>query len=178
MTKEQLGLEIFNASYLTGNFMLRSGVYSNEYFDKYRFEAHPSILKATALELKKMLPSDTEMIAGLELGGIPLATALSLETGLPTLFVRKEAKNHGTRKWVEGLAFQDKKICVIEDVVTTGGQIISSIDALRSEGGIVEHTLCVIVRAGKAYRNLEQHQIQLHSVFSMQELKQIGTQAG
>jgi orotate phosphoribosyltransferase len=177
MTKEQLGLEIFKASYLTGNFMLRSGVYSNEYFDKYRFEANPSILKATALEMQKMLPPDTEMLAGLALGGIPLATALSLETGLPALFVRKEAKNHGTQKWVEGLDFKNKKICVIEDVVTTGGQIISSINALRSEGGIVEHTLCVIARAANAYRNLEQHQIQLHGIFSMQELKQIGTQA-
>ncbi|MCB9283473.1 MAG: orotate phosphoribosyltransferase [Lewinellaceae bacterium] len=171
MTKEELGREIFSASYLTGSFILRSGVYSSEYFDKYRFESDPKILRAVAREFVNLLPTDIEMLAGMELGGIPLATALSLETGLPCLFVRKEAKSHGTQKSIEGVDFNGKKLCLIEDVVTTGGQVIDGINAIRGQGGILEHGLCVILRTGKAARNLEQHGLELHSLFTMQEIK-------
>ena len=171
MTKEELGREIFSASYLTGNFILRSGVYSNEYFDKYRFESAPNILRAIALEFARLLPPDIHLLAGMELGGIPLVTALSLETGLPCIFVRKEAKSHGTQKSIEGIDFEGKKLCLIEDVVTTGGQVIDGINAIRSQGGTVDHALCVILRTGKAYKDLEQHGLELHALFTMQELK-------
>ena len=118
-----------------------------------------------------MVPKDIEVLAGLELGGIPLVTAISFETGLPALYLRKEAKAHGTKKWAEGLDFSGKRICIIEDVVTTGGQIINSVQALRNDGGIVHHTLCVISRSGKVYKNLEHHEIELKALFSLQELK-------
>lgn len=171
MTKDELGREIYSASYLTGSFILRSGVYSSEYFDKYRFESDPRILRSIAKEFSKLLPPGIEMLAGMELGGIPLATALSLETGLPCIFVRKEAKSHGTQKSIEGFDFADRQLCLVEDVVTTGGQLIDGINAIRAQGGAVGHALCVILRTGKAYNNLEQHGVELQSLFTMQELK-------
>ena len=174
MTKEQLGREIFAASYLTGSFILRSGVYSGEYFDKYRFESDPAILRAVAREFAQILPAGTEFLAGMELGGIPLAAALSLETGLPCLFVRKEAKSHGTQKSIEGVDFAGKQVCLIEDVVTTGGQIVDGVQAVRSQGGVIEHALCVILRTGKAPKHLEQQGIYLHPLFTMQDLKVLG----
>jgi orotate phosphoribosyltransferase len=171
MTKEELGREIYEASYLTGSFILRSGVYSSEYFDKYRFESDPAILRALAREFAKALPPGIDMLAGMELGGIPLVTALSLETGLPCIFVRKEAKSHGTQKSIEGIPFQGKRLCMVEDVVTTGGQLVDGLNALRNDGGIVEHALCVILRTDKAHKNLEQHGLHLHALFTMQEIK-------
>ncbi|MCB0627821.1 MAG: orotate phosphoribosyltransferase [Saprospiraceae bacterium] len=171
MTKAELGKRIFDASYLTGDFTLRSGVYSNEYFDKYRFESQPDILRAVAEHLAQLLPDGIDAVAGLPLGGIPLATALSLHSGIPCLFVRKEAKSHGTRNWIEGMPVEGKKLCIIEDVVTTGGQIIDSIQILRKEGALIDTTLCVIARTGKAFANLEHHQVELRSLFTMQELK-------
>ncbi|MBK6903119.1 MAG: orotate phosphoribosyltransferase [Saprospirales bacterium] len=172
MNKEELAREIFASSYLTGNFMLRSGVYSSEYFDKYRFESNPSILRAIASEFAKVLPGPIQLLAGMELGGIPLATALSMETGLPCLFVRKEAKSHGTQKSIEGVDFEGKTVCLVEDVVTTGGQIVDGINAIRDNGGTVEHALCVILRTGKVVQSLEQHGVRLHYLFTMQDLKQ------
>ncbi|MNL10527.1 Orotate phosphoribosyltransferase [compost metagenome] len=93
-----------------------------------------------------MIPKGTEILAGLEMGGIPIATALSLETGLPVVFVRKEAKEYGTRQFAEGIDIKGKNICVIEDVVTTGGQVVLSTQDLRSIGAKVENVLCVIHR--------------------------------
>ena len=176
MTKEELGREIYAASYLTGSFILRSGVYSSEYFDKYRFESNPNILRAVVAEFSRLLPTNIELLAGMELGGIPLVTALSLETGLPCIFVRKEAKSHGTQKSIEGINFEGKTLCLIEDVVTTGGQIIDGINAIRGQGGMVEHALCVILRTGKAHKNLEQHGVALHPLFTMQDLKLLAAQ--
>jgi orotate phosphoribosyltransferase len=174
MTREELGQRIYDLSYLTGNFTLRSGVYSNEYFDKYRFESQPDVLQAVAKKFAQLLPDNIDALAGLELGGIPLVTALSIETGLPCVFVRKEAKNHGTKNWVEGMQIEGQRLCVIEDVITTGGQVISSIENLRQEGATVEHALCVILRSGKAVANLENYQIQLQTLFTMSDLKVIG----
>ena len=82
-------------SRLTGTFKLRSGQVSNQYFDKYLFESNPALLEI-AKQLKELIPPETEVLAGLEMGGIPVATALSLQTGIPVVFVRKEAKKYGT----------------------------------------------------------------------------------
>ncbi len=146
MTKQELAKKIFDVAHLTGEFKLRSGQTSNEYFDKYRFEAQPLILKEIAKHLAPLIPAGTEILAGLEMGGIPIATALSLETGLPVVFVRKEAKEYGTCQFAEGLDIKDKRVCIIEDVVTTGGQVALSTADLRSLNAKIEHVLCVIHR--------------------------------
>jgi orotate phosphoribosyltransferase len=146
MTKQELAKKIFEVAHLTGEFKLRSGQTSNEYFDKYRFEAQPLILKEIAKHLAPLIPAGTEILAGLEMGGIPIATALSLETGIPVAFIRKEAKDYGTRQFAEGLDLKGRRVCVIEDVVTTGGQVVLSTADIRSLGALVDHVLCVIHR--------------------------------
>lgn len=143
---DELAARIVNAAYLQGRFVLRSGQVSTTYFDKYRFESDPNLLHDIAKALASLLPTDVEMLAGLELGGVPLATALSLETRLPVIFVRKAAKSYGTCKIAEGTDFKNKRICLIEDVITTGGQVLESAEALRKEGGVVDWVLNVIWR--------------------------------
>lgn len=146
MTKNELAKKIFEVAHLTGEFKLRSGQISNEYFDKYRFEARPEILREIAKQMVPLIPPGTEVLAGLEMGGIPITTALSLETGLPCVFVRKEAKEYGTCQFAEGYEIKGKKVCIIEDVVTTGGQVVLSTKDLRSLGAVIENVLCVIHR--------------------------------
>ncbi len=146
MTKEELRNSIIEIAKLTGQFKLRSGLTSEVYFDKYRFESQPQILKNIAKQMAPLVPEETEILAGLEMGGIPIATALALETGLPVAFIRKEAKEYGTCKFAEGCEIAGKKLCIIEDVITTGGQVVLSTQDLRSEGAIVNHVLSVIYR--------------------------------
>jgi orotate phosphoribosyltransferase len=146
MTRAELAKNIYDVAHLTGEFKLRSGQISNEYFDKYRFEAQPALLREIAKQMVPLIPPGTEVLAGLEMGGIPIATALSLETGIPCAFVRKEAKEYGTCQFAEGLDLKGKKVLVIEDVVTTGGQVVLSTADLRSIGAVITHVLCVIHR--------------------------------
>jgi orotate phosphoribosyltransferase len=132
---------------LTGTFTLRSGQIATEYFDKYRFEADPVLLADIAAALVPLLPPGTEVLAGLELGGVPIATVLSAQTGIPAAFVRKEAKAYGTARLAEGADIVGKRVTVIEDVITTGGQVVISTRQLRELGAMVEHVVCVIDRS-------------------------------
>jgi orotate phosphoribosyltransferase len=171
MNKKELAKEIYNTSHLTGEFLLRSGVISNEYFDKYLFESKPKLLSEITNHLIPLIPSDIEILAGLEMGGIPIATAISLSTGIPAIFVRKKPKEYGTKKFAEGIDFAGKKILVVEDVVTSGGQLIISSDDLRREGGIINHAVCVIDRQSGGKEKLKEMNIELISLFTMSELK-------
>lgn len=173
MTKDELGKEIYRVSHITGEFLLRSGQTSNEYFDKYKFESLPNLLIPIAREMKKLVPQETNVLGGLEMGGIPLSTALSIETNIPSVFVRKQAKEYGTRKLAEGIDFEGKKMCVIEDVVTTGGQIIKSVNELRKLGADIDTVLCVIVRDPKAFEYLKESKLKLKPLFTMEELKEL-----
>jgi orotate phosphoribosyltransferase len=173
MDRNELGKKIYETSHITGEFLLRSGQISNEYFDKYLFESDPALLKSIAEALKDKVDENAEILAGLEMGGIPIATAISFENGMPAIFVRKTAKEYGTRKLAEGVDFAGKKVCVVEDVVTTGGQIIKSVSELRELGAIVDSVICVIVRDPKAYDNLGNAGLELTPLFTMEELKEI-----
>lgn len=149
---------------------MRSGQISNEYFDKYLFESDPKLLSEITSQLAKLIPEGTEVLAGLEMGGIPLATALSLKTGLPATFVRKKAKDYGTAKLAEGTEVRNKKVCLIEDVVTTGGQIVLSANDLKHLGAQIRYVLCVIERDKKSRENLGKEGLELRSLFTMEEL--------
>ncbi|WP_242226529.1 orotate phosphoribosyltransferase [Bacillus cereus group sp. BfR-BA-01358] len=170
MEKWELAKEIYNTSCLTGTFKLRSGQVSNQYFDKYLFESNPALLVEIAKQLKELIPPETEVLAGLEMGGIPVATALSLQTGIPVVFVRKEAKKYGTCKLAEGVDIIGKNACVVEDVITTGGQILLSTKELRKLGAKVNHVLGVIEQTKEGRENLLEDDLQLHSLFTMDEL--------
>jgi len=172
--KTLLAKEIYEIAHLTGEFTLRSGQVSHEYFDKYLFESEPKVLSKVAEELVALIPEGIEVLAGLEMGGIPIATALSLKSNIPAAFVRKKAKQYGTCKLAEGTNIEGKRICVIEDVITTGGQVILSTNDLREAGAIVEHVICVIERNPEGKRMLEEHGVKVHSLFKMEELLAAG----
>ena len=131
---------------LKGEFRLRSGQISETYFDKYRFEADPALLRRVAAEMIPLLPKDTEVLAGLELGGIPIATAISLVTDLPAAFVRKEAKEYGTCLAVEGGGVEGKRVVLIEDVITTGGAVADAARLVEDAGAEVIGVVCAIWR--------------------------------
>jgi orotate phosphoribosyltransferase len=133
-SKQKLAQQIFTVSHLEGEFRLRSGAVSHEYFDKYLFETDPMILSDISQAMSQLVPTNVDALAGLELGGIPLVTLLSQMTGLPAIFVRKAAKSYGTGKLAEGGEVQGRKLLMVEDVVTSGGQIINSTFELRKLG--------------------------------------------
>ena len=112
---------------------------SDFYFDKYLFESDPRLLQAVTEHSAPLIPQGTEILAGLELGGVPLSTALSLLTGIPQVMVRKEAKGYGTAKLAEGPDISGRRLTVIEDVITSGGQVVLSTDELRSRGAPGRH---------------------------------------
>src|SRR5690242_18159413 len=170
MDRPELAARIFAAAHLTGTFTLRSGVVSNEYFDKYRFESDPILLRAIAEALAPLVPEGTDALAGLELGGVPLATALSQVTGLPACFVRKEAKTYGTCQLAEGVDVDGARLTVVEDVVTSGGQVVISCGDLRDRGAVVEHALCVIDRESGGVAALANLGVELRPLFTMSEL--------
>jgi orotate phosphoribosyltransferase len=145
-TAVDLARRIHTASHLTGDFVLRSGRRTTEYFDKYRFEADPALLEAIAEAMVPLVPADGEVLAGLEMGGIPVVTALGRLTGLPCAFVRKAAKAYGTCRLAEGAEISGRRVVVVEDVVTSGGQIVLSTTGLRELGAEVRAALCVIDR--------------------------------
>jgi orotate phosphoribosyltransferase len=172
MNRKELARKIYDISYLRGEFKLRSGTTSNEYFDKYRFESRPEILREIAKQMAPNIPTGTEILAGLELGGVPVATALSLETGIPVVFVRKKAKDYGTCQFAEGLEVKGKKVCIIEDVITTGGQVVLSTEDLRSLGAQITDVLCVIHRGATATEpKLDEIKLKMTPLFRMEELK-------
>lgn len=175
MTKEELGKSIFNVAHLIGEFKLRSGAVSNEYFDKYQFEARPHLLKSIANHFSGIVKDlDFDYLAALEMGGIPIATALSLTDEYEMVFVRKKAKEYGTSKLAEGPDIAGKRLLVVEDVVTSGGQIILSVDDLRKRGAIIDSAICVIDREAGGVESLKASGINLISLFCISELKRLG----
>jgi orotate phosphoribosyltransferase len=170
MDRETLAARMAATCWLRGQFHLRSGGVSDVYFDKYRFESDPALLSAVAEHLLPLVPTDCEVLAGIELGGIPISTALSLTSGLPVCFVRKTAKSYGTGQFAEGLDIRARKLVLIEDVVSTGGQIVDSARMLRNGGAIVTHVLAVLVRHARARENLAAAGLQLSGLFTAEEV--------
>jgi orotate phosphoribosyltransferase len=173
--REALAKRIYDTAHITGDFLLRSGARSTEYFDKYLFEADPDLLKHIALGLAPLVPPGIEALAGLEMGGIPIATMLSQLTGLPVLFVRKKAKEYGTCKIAEGGVVKGRKLLIVEDVVTSGGAILDAAKALREEGAELAQVVCVIDRQSGGPENLRKVGLELKPLFTMAELKAAGT---
>lgn len=170
MERAELARQLKATSVLFGQYRLRSGESTQFYVDKYRFESDPTMLNAIADELEKLLPESFDKLAGLELGGIPLATALSLRTGKECLYVRKVPKTYGTRNLVEGGFNPGETVTVIEDVITTAGQACASIEQMRQLGLVVPYVVCVIDRQQGGKENLERVGCLLSSVFSIDEL--------
>jgi orotate phosphoribosyltransferase len=166
-----LARRVYETAHLTGTFTLRSGQVSHEYFDKYRFESDPRLLRDIAEAMAPLVPAGTEALAGLELGGIPIVTMLSQVTGLPALFVRKQAKDYGTCQLAEGGEVEGRRLTVVEDVVTTGGQVLLSCADLRARGGIVDTVLCVIDREAGGTEAFAAEGLALRPLLTMSAIK-------
>jgi orotate phosphoribosyltransferase len=171
MPSSSLASRVYRCSHLTGEFRLRSGAMSDEYFDKYLFESDPQLLRDIAAELTDGLAEDVDALAGLELGGVPLATVCSQVCGLPTLFVRKQAKSYGTCQLAEGGQIAGRRLALIEDVITSGGQVIESARALRDGGAEIAAVLCVIDREAGGRENLARVGLELRALFTMSQLR-------
>ena len=172
MSNADLARRVRDCCQLTGRFVLRSGRVTDEYFDKYQFEADPALLAEVADGMARLIPAQTEVLAGLEMGGIPVVTALGRLTGLPCAFVRKTAKPYGTARLAEGAEVRGRRILIVEDVVTSGGQIAISAGHLRQLGAEIDHALCAIDRQEGGAKALAQAGISLHALLSREDLEQ------
>src|SRR5215217_272703 len=159
---------------LHGEFTLRSGQVSHDYFDKYLFETDPALLARVAAQMVGLLPEELDLLGGLEMGGIPIVTALSARTGLPALFVRKHAKEYGTCKLAEGPDVAGRRVTLIEDVITTGGAVRDATNALREAGATVDLVVCAIDRSPGDDNPLADVSLEIRSVLTKAQLDAVG----
>ena len=155
---------------LTGEFTLRSGQVASEYFDKYLFETDPDLLARVAAAMVPLLPDGTELLGGLEMGGIPIVTVVSAQSRIPALFVRKQAKTYGTCKLAEGPDVHGRRITLIEDVITTGGAVRNATTALREAGATVETVVCAIDRSPGEENPLADVGLEIRAVLTKADL--------
>ena len=154
MTREELIKRIKETAYLEGDFVLRSGKRSKYYLDKYLFETCPDILKALGKEFAKYVTDDVTLIAGAELGGVALAAATAMETGKNWVIVRNSKKAYGTGKMIEGVLEKGDVVLLVEDVATTGGQVLEAAKVITEIGAKLKKIVAVIDRKQGAGENI------------------------
>jgi len=170
MNTKQLGKRIYETSYLEGDFVLSSGRKSKYIFDKYAFETRPEILKNIAGEMAKKVADGTSKIAGMELGGIPLATALSLKTNIPFIIVRKTKKGHGIKRLIEGRLSNKDKVVIVEDIATTGSQALLAAKTIEEAGASILKIIYVVDREEGARKEIEGKGYQFDPLFTKSSL--------
>ena len=173
MTDTELRAALREHAYLEGDFVLRSGKRSRYYLDKYRFETRPDILGALGERIAaqaRQHAADAVRLAGPELGAVALAAAASLSSGLPFLIVRKEPKDYGTSNRIEGEHEAGECVCLVEDVVTSGGALVESVDALRRSGLAVHTAICVVDREEGGVDALARRAVRLRPLFRASEI--------
>ena len=176
MTRDELARALREAAYLEGDFVLRSGRRSKYYLDKYLFETRPDLLGplGTAIgDAVREHEPEAALLAGPELGAVALAAAASLDTGLPFLIVRKGAKDYGTSKRLEGAFEEGQCVCLVEDVVTTGGAALEAVEALRGAGLRVSNAVCVVDREEGGVDAFARQAVRLRPLFKASELLEI-----
>jgi orotate phosphoribosyltransferase len=173
MTTDELRDAIREHAYLEGDFVLRSGRRSSYYLDKYRFETRPDLLEAIAARLADQVAEhepEAARLAGPELGAVALVTAASLASGLPFLIVRREAKGYGTGNRLEGLFQSGERVCLVEDVITSGGAALCAVEALREAGLECRTAVCVVDREEGGVDELARHGVRLRPLFRAADL--------
>jgi orotate phosphoribosyltransferase len=169
--REDLARDLVAAAVLRGTFTLRSGQTSHYYIDKYRLTTDPALLRRVTDGLVELLPVDVQRVAGTALGAVPLATALSLQTGLPAVFVRVDAaKDHGTSKAIEGELNSGDRVALVEDVVTTGGASLTAVDLLEQAGARISGVVAVVDREQGGREKFADAGIDYRSLFTVTEL--------
>jgi orotate phosphoribosyltransferase len=167
---QTLAARIKQCAKLKGQFTLRSGKVSDTYFDKYQFESEPSLLLAIAQAMVPLVPPGTQVLAGLEMGGIPVVTMLSQVTGLPAAFIRKQPKQYGTCRFAEGTSLVGRQFVLVEDVVSSGGAILDALAMLKADGLRPAAALCVIDRQTGAVEALAEAGMPLNALFTFAEV--------
>ena len=170
MTRDQLAKRIAELALLRGEFTLRSGRKSNYYLDKYRFETQPDVLKGLGKLLAEKVTPDIDRLAGPELGALALAAAAAMEANKPFVLIRNRKKDYGTSKQIEGVLNPGERVLIIEDVLTTGGQVLESVQSLREAGAIVERIEASIDRQEGARANIVCAGLQFDALFTTQDL--------
>ena len=170
MTHEQLAKRIAEVSLLRGEFTLRSGRKSNYYLDKYRFETQPDVLSELGKLLAARVSGKVDRIAGAELGAVPLAAATSMACGKPCVFVRNQKKDYGTSKQVEGVLNAGETVLIVEDVLTTGGQVLEAAKTLKDAGAKIDRIVAVIDRLEGARENIEAAGYAFEALFTTADL--------
>ena len=172
MTASALAARIREHAYLEGDFVLRSGRRSRYYLDKYRFETEPSLLRdlGDRLAAAALAGDRPDRLAGTELGAVALAAAASLACDIPFLIVRKEAKGYGTERLVEGTYEEGERVCLIEDVVTSGGAAVRAVEALRASGLRCDRAVCVVDREEGGAAALAREGVELRSLLRAQDV--------
>jgi orotate phosphoribosyltransferase len=167
----ELARDVAGAALLRGEFVLSSGMRSSYYFDKYLFETKPSILRRLAGFIGELIPANTDRIAGPELGAVALATATSLETGLPFVIVKKDAKDYATGRLVEGELFPNDNVVVVEDVITTATQAIRAARQLERAQARVTLIVGVIDREQGGPENINAAGYEFRALFKNSDLQ-------
>lgn len=170
MTREELIKRIKETAYLEGDFVLRSGKKSKYYLDKYLFETCPDILKALGKEFAKYITDDVTLIAGAELGGVALAAATAMETGKNWIIVRSSKKGYGTGKLIEGRLGENDVVLLVEDVATTGGQVLEAAKIISGTGAKVKKIVAVIDRKQGAQENVTKAGYKFESILTKDDL--------
>jgi orotate phosphoribosyltransferase len=176
VTREELGALIVERALLEGDFVLRSGRRSSWYLDKYRFETEPEILRgvgAALAEAAREREPDAVRLAGPALGAVALAASAAMASGLPFIIVRGEAKEYGTGKRIEGPFEPGELVCLLEDVVTSGGALAEAVSAVRDEGLVVRHAVCVVDREEGGSDALARLGVRLRPLFRASELLEL-----
>jgi orotate phosphoribosyltransferase len=171
VTKNELIKRIKETAYLEGDFVLRSGKRSKYYLDKYLFETCPDILKALGEEFAKFVSNDVTLIAGAELGGVALAAATAMETGKNWIIVRNSKKGYGTGKLIEGVLKSGDVVLLVEDIATTGGQVLEAAKVITEAGAIVKKIVCVIDRKQGAEENITKAGYKFESILTKNDLR-------
>jgi orotate phosphoribosyltransferase len=170
MNDKQLIERICEAAVLRGDFTLRSGRKSSYYIDKYLFETQPDILRALGEKFATHVTPDIDRLAGAELGGIPLVSAAAMACGKPTILIRNQKKDYGTAKQLEGKIQQGDRVLIVEDVATTGGQVLEAAKTLEAAGAKIVKIVAVIDRQEGARENIEGAGYAFASLFTKADL--------
>jgi orotate phosphoribosyltransferase len=173
MTDAELAGLLREHALLEGDFVLRSGRRSSYYLDKYRFETRPDLLRELGKRIAERAGHSAPQairIAGPELGAVALAASASLAGGLPFLIVRKKAKGYGTERRIEGEFMPGEEVCLVEDVVTSGGAAEEAVDALREAGLVCRTAVCVVDREEGGADALARKAVRLVPLFRASEI--------
>jgi orotate phosphoribosyltransferase len=168
---DHIARAIHRVARIRGAFTLRSGATSDTYFDKYRFEADPALLRRIGTAMRALIPTETTVLAGLEMGGIPIVTMLGQLTGLPIAFLRKEAKTYGTCRYAEGADLEGERVLMVEDVVSSGGALLDTLAMLKTDEIHPIGAICVIDRETGGMEAMAKAGVPLKALLTMSRIE-------